>query len=91
MKINLKQFIKQIDGKDTELTVGQALSNITLTSDKGGKMKMFVLAQDFYKKDEIDLDAADLALIKSELETTKAYNVLVTGQILLLLENTKTK
>lgn len=76
------------DGDDT-FTVGQAISSILTSHESGGKMKLFVLAKDFYSKPTVEIDSADLALIKSAVESTKIYNALVSGQLLVMLESVK--
>ncbi len=86
MKIKTKEFLKTLEGKSLELTIGEALSNILLSTETGGKMKMFVLAEKVYKDKEVDLDSADLGLVKQSVENTKIYNNLVAGQLLVLLE-----
>lgn len=99
MKINTKTTIKNLAGKEVQInngddlvpwTIGDVIANILISSQEGGKMKMLSLAQDFYNKDEVSLDAADLALVKHIIDISKIYdNNLATGQILLYLENLK--
>jgi hypothetical protein len=94
MKLNTKQAIKDLLGKDIKapegvFTVGTALSNILVEAKEGGKMKMFILAQSCVSKDSIQLDSADLILIKNAVENTSNYNNLVTGQLLQILEDLK--
>lgn len=96
MKINLKQTINNLggepllDNEKKELTLGEALSNIVLSAEEGGKMKLFILAKKFYENKEIDLDASDLALIKRVIASSKTYSgSLVTGQVELLLNELK--
>lgn len=94
MKINTKQKIKNLAGKDLldgehPLTLGAAISYTLSNNDTGGKMKMYTLATDFYSKPSVDIDMADLALIKDAVEKTKAYNSFIAGQILFLLETSK--
>jgi len=96
MKINTHISIKNLDGKDIKdgdkfFTIGKALSEIMLASEAGGKMKCFVLAQKFFNDKEVDLDGADKELVKSTIESTKLYNNLVTGQLLVLFTETTSK
>lgn len=93
MKLDLKKTINNFKGEalqDTDkkdLTLGEALSNILVSAEEGGKMKLFVLAKKFYEAESIDLDASDLALVKKVVSTSRAYSgSLVTGQVELLLE-----
>lgn len=90
MKINTKNALKDLAGKDIKngkdlFTTGHALGNILADAKQGGKMKMFVLATKCYQDKEVDVDEADLALIKQAVEQTEMYNNLVAGQLLVLL------
>jgi hypothetical protein len=96
MKINTKQAIKDLagkeikDGKTQEIfTYGMALSNILIGAKEGGKMKMFNLAQKCFNDDSVEVDTADLELIKKAVDGTDQYNILVTGQILETLSELK--
>lgn len=97
MIIKSNDTIKDLAGKDIPsmdkegfpFTVGNALSNILVNCDQGGKMKMFLMAQDFYKEKDVDLDAVDMAIVKQAIETSKLYNNLVLGQLLVTIENAK--
>jgi hypothetical protein len=92
MKINLKQELKDLSGEvlkvgDETLTVGKALANIVVSAEQGGKMKLFILGTNLYTKEELEVDSADLNLIKDCVKTTKVYGgSLVSGQLELLLE-----
>lgn len=72
-----------------DVTLGLAIANILLSAKDGGKMKMFSLAQKAYKDNSLEVDAADLALIKRSVESTEVYTNLISGQVLLLLEDVK--
>lgn len=95
MKINTKQGIKDLAGKDIAngkdgiFTVGLALSNILLDAKTGGRMKLFILAQKCFDAKEIEVDNADLQLIKDSVEKTEQYNNLVNGQLLQILNEIK--
>lgn len=96
MKINTKQILVDLKGKtlkdaDTGLdfNLSDALSVILVNCTEGDKMKMYVLAQKIVTEDEIDVDDADLKLIKQAVASTHSFNNLVTGQILVILENLK--
>ena len=96
MKIKTKEAIKDLAGKDIKnkddfFTVGIALSNILLEAKVGGKMKLFILAKKCFEEKEIDVDDADLAIIKQAVEATEQYTNLVTGQLLQLLERKEVK
>lgn len=89
MKIKTSDFIKNLADKNTELTIGKAIANILIGAKEGGKMKLFILAQKFYQDDEVEIDGADLSLIKKSIESAEVYSVLVTGQLLLVLDSLK--
>lgn len=91
MKIKATDKLKGLDGKDIDLTVGQAIANMLVAGEEGGKMKLYILAQDLWQKENVELDKADIALVKSIVENTKVYNVLVSGQILVILNTDSDK
>lgn len=84
IKTNIK--LKDLADKEIDLTVGQAIANVLVSDDAGGKMKSFVLAKRFYSSESMDVDEADLSLVKSAIERNKSYTPLITGQLLVLLE-----
>lgn len=92
MKINLKETIKSLKGeailKDdkTEFTVGEALANVLISAQIGGKMKLFILAQKMFNDNSIELDNADFSLVKKMVADSNSYGALVLGQLELLLE-----
>lgn len=91
MKIQTDEVILTLSGKpyqsdNEDVTVGKALANILALDQSGGKMKLNILARAFYEKPEVELDAADLALVKRAVEDTKLYNNLINGHILTILE-----
>jgi hypothetical protein len=87
-QMKIKNKLIDLKGKEVELTIGEAIANILINDDKGGKMKLYVLATKFTQQDNIELDKADLAMVKTAVETSKIYNALVIGQLLVLLEKT---
>ncbi len=92
MKIDTKKVLVDLSGKalkngTEELTLGEAVANILATAKVGGAMKLYSMAQKFYSEDSIDLDTADLALLKSSVEATDIYLNLVKGQILVILNS----
>lgn len=90
MKINTKTPLKTLKGDViSELNVGDAIANILASSETGGKLKLFILAQKFATEDQVEVDSADLGLIKTAVESSKVYTVLVTGQVLQILEEVK--
>ncbi len=94
MLIHTKVTLKTLKGgdiknNDTLFTVGDALSEILATAKEGGKAKLYVLAQKFATQDNVEVDAADLSLIKKTVEACTNYVPLVTGQLLILLDEIK--
>jgi hypothetical protein len=95
MKLKLTQPIKSF--KDEPLknpegeifTLGEALANIFANSRQGGKMKAYILGKKFYNDKEIELDAADLSLVKETVKQSSSYNHLIEGQIEEMLERVK--
>lgn len=89
MIIKTKDKLKDLKGKDIDLTIGEAIGNILLAHKAGGKMKMYVLAQKMVKDGKVEVDDADFELIKGAIEVTEAYVNLVSGQLLVLLSELK--
>jgi hypothetical protein len=95
MILNLKTTLKGFDGENLKdgqdlLTTGLALSKIITLGKTEGKMKLYILGEKFFKDATIDLDAADLNLVKEELKTTQVYiNAIVTGQLEQILSELK--
>lgn len=96
MKIDLKKKIlnfkkEVIKSPDGDLTLGEVLSNVALNEKTGGKMKLFVLAQELYTKDEINLDKADFELLRKAIENSRPEELatIVAGQILVYFSELK--
>ncbi len=94
MKINtskkvltLKGEPYQSDGHD--LKVGEVIAEALASSKMGGKMKLYSLALKSFTTDEVELDAADVALIKQSLEACDTYSTIIIGQVLEEVENSK--
>lgn len=77
--------------KGEVVTLGKALANVMVASPEKGKMKLYILSTKMYKDKSIDLDEADLALVKRAVSEATIYNALVLGQIEVVLENLKDK
>lgn len=89
--INLKNLAGEVlkDGTE-EVTLGKALGGLVLNSSEGGKMKIFVLAQKIYSAIvPFDLDASDYALVMSCVKNSKTSPAIISGQIELLLGESK--
>lgn len=94
MKIKTSTPIKDLSGKpviseNQVVTVGQIIANALVSTKHGGKMKMYILATKFYEQKEVDVDTADLALIKQAVEESPVYNNLFLGQALIAVEAAK--
>lgn len=79
MTINNTEIIKTLKGDpykgdDGDLTVGLALSTVLQYATEGGKYKMGILAEKFYKNAKVEVDDADLSLIRSAVEKTEVFN-----------------
>ena len=89
--INCKQTLKDLAGNDIKVddkdfTIGQALANIVVADQTGGKMKLYILGTKFYQNDSVELDDADFSLVKSAVKASTAYGAIVVGQIESILE-----
>jgi len=92
MKIDTTIVLKTLSGEVVKneqgnpATLGQTIAGIlTAPSREEGKfdhMKSFVLAQDLYTKNEVDIDTADFAKLNELLKGVKGYSSLIIGQIL---------
>jgi len=100
MKIKTAQVLTSLDGKalkteGSELTVGNAIASMLLAprSEREiyhfDKVKSFVLAKKFYSDDEVDIDDADNKKLTDTIESDSTFGPVVSGQILLLLNETK--
>lgn len=94
MKIHTAATVNTLKGEPyvigtDPLTVGQVLAEALAVDKVGGKMKMFALADKCYKQEYVEVDAADLALMKRAVEDSAAYNNIIMGQVLVALESVK--
>jgi hypothetical protein len=95
MQINAKAILKNLRGQylineeKIPLTTGEALSNILLNDRVGGIMKCFILAEKLFKDETVEIDEADLSLVKDSIQRTELYNNLVSGQLLIFIEKNK--
>lgn len=86
------QVLKDLAGDylkvgDKDFTLGQALANIVVGDGTGGKMKLYTLGTRLYQNDSVEVDEADLALIKAAVKVSNAYGAVVVGQVESILEN----
>ena len=95
MIINCKQTIKNLKGEDMKepdgevFTLGKSLGIIVTNAKEGGKMKLFLLGTKLYQQDTVEVDEADLTLLKNVVKSTEAYGALIAGQCEMLLEEVK--
>jgi hypothetical protein len=95
MIINTKIVLKDLAGKEIldenkeVFTFGQALANIVVSAKEGGKMKLFLLGTKLFQNDKVEVDEADLTLLKSVVKSTEVYGALIAGQCEQLLEEVK--
>lgn len=91
MQIKAKATLKNLIGQNLigegnkPLTMGEVLSNILLNDRVGSKMKCYILAEKFFKDETVEIDEADLSLVKDSIQRTELYNNLVNGQLLILI------
>ncbi len=94
MKIETGKIINNLkkepykDG-DINLTVGMVIAEALAGDRTGGKMKLFLLAQKAFDNETIEVDAADLGLIKHAVEQCVSYNNVIVGQALAAIEEAK--
>ena len=94
MKIKTGQKVLTLKGEPykqggEELKVGHVIAESLAGDRTGGKMKMYLLAQKAYDEEEMEVDAADLSLIKKSVSECTSYNNVIVGQVLAALEEIK--
>lgn len=94
MKINSTITLKDLKGKTLpydghDLTLGEAIATILVTSKVAGKFKSYVLATRIADEKAPEIDDADMELIKKAVDDTETFSVLVAGQILSILDQIK--
>lgn len=93
IKIDLKKVAKSFKGEEftdqngVPLTYGYSIS-LALTEQgvEGNRVKLYILAQKAYSDEFLEVDKADLEIIKKALEKSKTLSTNVIGQILLELD-----
>lgn len=96
MKIKTNKVITDLAGKpvtfdNAELTVGKVIAQSLIAPQKGGeyafdRVKLMILAQDFYKSTEVDLDAVDLEKILKLLDKDEVWAPLIMGRAIMALK-----
>lgn len=90
--IDLTQELVNLKGEafkndDKPFTVGEFLSAVLSIAPEGGKMKLYSLARRTATEESIEVDSADLALLKQSVESAKGYNNVIAGQVLEILNS----
>lgn len=87
MEIKAGGMVKNLDGVvmkegEKELTVFAMIANVLATcDDKTDPLKAWELARKFYKNEDLDLTAEDIAYTKEKVKVASSY-VFVRGQML---------
>ncbi len=68
------------------MTVGSVLANVLDGATEGGKMKLYILAKKCYEEETLDIDEADVSLIKKAIEKSPLTSNIVVGQLLMVFE-----
>lgn len=95
MKLDCSKEIVNLKGEQyktpegTNVFLGDVIAEALSSDQTGGKMKVYSLAQKATTNKEIEVDIADLTLIKSAVENFKGYNNIILGQTLEILEKAK--
>lgn len=88
VKLDLTTEITNLDGspldREKPLTFGEALGQIlVLQQDSKDPLRSYLLAKKITEnKGEIELDKAELSMLKESVEASKNYITLVKGQLL---------
>ena len=64
---------------------GKLVANLLAQDSKGDAIKKFSIAQRLYAGEDVELDASDLMMLKTFIETSEQMTVLAKSQILQLL------
>lgn len=91
IKLTLNNLIKDLDGKDTDLTIGKAMANILLM-EKSDPLRSYTIATKLYSSNEIEFSVADFEWVKKAIidHGCEFYqNSLVSGQLLLIFSEIK--
>lgn len=90
-KIDLTQNLFNLKGEpfkndEQPFTLGEFLASVLSIAPEGGKMKLYSLAKRAATEETIEVDSADLALLKQSVESAKGYNNVIAGQALEILD-----
>jgi hypothetical protein len=90
--INLNKHLLGLDGKelpDATANAGKLLAQHLASNTKGDALKLWSLATRLYSGEEISVDEADLALLKTQTQESEGLTILARSQILTLLSEAK--
>jgi hypothetical protein len=98
MKIKLDTALKDLAGDPLEdadkvkVTLGKVLANALLSRDVTSEdpARSYVLAVELFQKKEIELNASDLAFIRTEFEKSQLPTI-YKGQVMILLDSADSK
>lgn len=90
MKINAGKIMKNLagvvmqDASGAEFTIGKAIANILIANHEKpvDHFRIYKLSEKLWKASEIEIEDADMVLIKEMVAACKTYNSLVLGQVL---------
>lgn len=88
--IKTKEILKNFEGEnikngEKDLTVGMAIS-MTLGGQVSNPTLGWILGKKFACDDEVELNAEEIVFIKKELEDSKTWFSIVTGQLIEILD-----
>ena len=96
MKIETSEKILDLTGQpiklnETDLTVGKVVAQILMAPRKDNsylfdKVKLLILAQQFYKEEETEMDVVDVEKLIKMVETDETWAPLITGRVLMSLK-----
>lgn len=87
INLNLEPIQINDDDKKVDLELGRAIALVLTNAAKSkNPMRSYELAMKLVKEDTVELEPSDIRFIKDELEVSTSFNVLISGQILLMLE-----
>lgn len=82
MKIETTKVIKTLENKDVifndaPLTVGKAIAQILSTTKSEDPTKSYILAKEFYTKEEVEITPEDVVFIKEKAKSSEMYPFIV--------------
>jgi len=93
MRLNLNKSLLDLSGKEfINGNIGKIVANsLASTPDKKHYLKFFGWAQKLYDGETIDIDKADLKLLKEFIENNPDFTVLLVAQTMELFEEIPTE